>query len=134
MAIKLYQGGTDAADQPPMAAPGARMDEKGQSQTASDDGVMQINPDIAADSAGSQSAGGYHIQVQSYADEMSAIQSVERLKQMGHPAQIAETDVDGKIWYRVQIGEYPDRATAQEAKDALSGQGLTDTLIIKNDQ
>ena len=95
--------------------------------------LMQIKPS-AAESVNNPAADSYHLQVQSVSDQMSAIGSIERLKQMGHQAHIAETDVDGKIWYRVQIGGFPDRVAAQMARDTLTGQGFTDTLIIKNGQ
>ncbi|BBO67450.1 type II secretion system protein GspD [Desulfosarcina alkanivorans] len=140
MQIKLYQGGEDPAVVPPVesgpAADPASNAPTGETEpggTGSGDGVTQIPP-AAIESAGSRTDGAYLVQVQSFADERSAIRSVTRLKQMGHQAHIAETDVDGKIWYRVQIGHYPDRATAQTARDTLSGQGMTDTLIIKNGQ
>ena len=61
---------------------------------------------------------------QSLSDQMSAIESVERLKQMGHQAHIDETDVDGKIYYRVRIGSFPDRIAAQMARDTLHRTGL----------
>jgi general secretion pathway protein D len=93
--------------------------------------MMQMVP-ADAQSKPSALAGGYHLQVQSHSDQMSAIASVERLKQMGHQAHIDETDVDGKIWYRVNIGDFPDRVAAQTARDTLSEQGIADTLIIKN--
>jgi cell division septation protein DedD len=93
--------------------------------------VLPIKPS-AAESVDDRSAAGYHLQVQSFSDQRSAIGSVERLKQMGHQAHIAETDVDGKIWYRVLIGDFPDRGAAQTTRDALSEQGMTDALVIKN--
>lgn len=139
MQIKLYQGGTDTSVMPPVQSdatdttPGAPMKDKGENGTGRNDDVMQITP-TAAESFGSHSAGGYLLQVQSFTDQKTADQSVARLKQMGHQAHIAETDVDGKIWYRVQIGGYPDRTAAQMARDTLTEQGISDTLIIKMGQ
>jgi general secretion pathway protein D len=109
------------------------MDEKSKSGNEHSNGVMQITPGTA-ESAASPSADGYLLQVQSYADELSAIQSVARLKQMGHQAHIEESELDGKIWYRVQIGGFRDHASALTAQDALSEAGMTNTLLIKNDQ
>jgi general secretion pathway protein D len=136
MQIKMYNGDADKipalsieTDPQDESLPGAVMD--GADGTGAGDPVMQINPS-AAESVGNRSADGYHLQVQSFSDQLSAIGSVERLKQMGHQAYITETDVDGKIWYRVQISGFPDRVAAQMARDTLSGQGMTDTLIIKN--
>ena len=141
MQIKLYRDGEDTADQPVIemvppddTVPEIKIDDQSHSDTPAEDGsMMQIVPS-AAETQPSVLAGSYHIQVQSLSDQMSAIESVERLKQMGHQAHIAEMDVDGKIWYRVQIVGFPDRVVAQMARDTLTGQGFTDTLIIKNGQ
>ena len=138
MQIKLYHGGGETTVEPPIetgppddAAPEVLINEKG--ETGNGDPIMQISPS-AAESVTNPAADSYYLQVASVSDQMSAIGSIERLKQMGHQAHIAETDVDGKIWYRVQIGGFPDRVAAQMARDTLTGQGFTDTLIIKNGQ
>jgi len=140
MQIKLYQGGKAPADTPPIemdpqndTAPGAMMDDKGETGTGNSDPLMQKTPAVT-ESGNNSASGGYLLQVQSFSDEMSATGSVQRLNKMGHAAYIAETDVDGKIWYRVQIGGFPDRVAAQMARDTLSEQGIADTLIIKNGQ
>ena len=70
--------------------------------------------------------------MQSFSDEQSALGSVDRLKQIGYPAFISKTDVDGKAWYRVQIGGFADRDAALLARDNLSGQGIADAFIIKS--
>jgi general secretion pathway protein D len=138
MQIKLYNGDQDETLSLPIETdprnepvPESMINDTGKSGTANSDPIMSITPS-AAESADS-TASGYHLQVQSFSDQMSAMESVARLKQMGHQAHIAETDVDGKIWYRVQIGGFPDRVAAQMTRDTLSEQGMTDTLIIKND-
>ncbi len=138
MQIKLYHGGGETTVEPPIetgppddAAPEVLINEKG--ETGNGDAIMQISPS-AAESVTNRAAASYYLQVESVSDQMSAIGSIERLKQMGHQAYIAETDVDGKIWYRVQIGGFPDRVAAQMARDTLTGQGFTDTLIINNGQ
>ncbi len=136
MQIKLYRGGEDPMVTPPVetgplndSGPESRINDQNATGSASREAVRPAE----GESVGRAAPGGYLLQVQSLADEMSAIQAVARLKQMGHAAYIAATDVDGKIWYRIQIGGFPDRAAAQITRDALSGQGLADTLIIKND-
>ena len=140
MQIRLYLGGEDTMLSPAIetgpendSVPGAMINDNGATETANSDHTMQIKP-FVAESVNNPAADGYHLQVQSVSDEMSAIESVERLKQIGHQARIAETDVDGKIWYRVQIGGFPDRIAAQMARDTLTEQGFTDTLIIKKGQ
>ncbi len=138
MQIKLYHGGGETTVEPPIetgppddAAPEVLINDK--DETGYGDPIMQISPS-AAESVTNPAADSYYLQVASVSDQMSAIGSIERLKQMGHQAHIAETDVDGKIWYRVQIGGFPDRVAAQMARNTLTGQGFTDTLIIKNGQ
>jgi general secretion pathway protein D len=136
--IKLYQGGTDTTIVPPIEiaplsvgpAPTISTDKSDTLAGSPADGMQITTP--AAGEPESSGAGTYLIQVQSFSDEMSALASVARLQQMGHRAHITETDVDGKIWYRIHIGGFPDRASAQAQRDRLSGQGITDTLIIKN--
>ena len=121
MQIKLYKGVKEAPDTPP----------------AETDPTDETDPEAVMDDAGpttGAASDAYLVQVQSFADEMSAMQSVAHLKQMGHPAHVTESDVDGRIWYRVMVGGFPDRASAQTARDALSTQGVVDTLIVKNGQ
>ena len=140
MQIRLYLGGEDTMLSPAIetgpeddSVPGAMINDNGATETANSDHTMQIKP-FVAESVNNPAADSYYLQVESVSDQMSAIGSIERLKQMGHQAHIAETDVDGKIWYRVQIGGFPDRVAAQMARDTLTEQGFTDTLIIKNGQ
>jgi general secretion pathway protein D len=74
--------------------------------------------------------GAYYLQVQSFADEMNAIEMETRLNAMGYEAQIVETEVDNKVWYRVQVGGYPDRPSAKIAQESLVERGLNETLIL----
>ncbi|MGD8703860.1 MAG: type II secretion system secretin GspD, partial [Desulfosarcina sp.] len=149
--IKLYRGGEDPAGTPPVETPPdsdnipeIKFDDQSRpggtegvpaiSPTAavSADDVLNISP-AAAPSTGDRSAGGYRLQVQSYSDENAAIDSVKQLQQMGHRAEVAPAEVNGKIWYRIQIAGFNDWAEAQTAKETLSDQGLADAFIIKND-
>jgi general secretion pathway protein D len=72
----------------------------------------------------------YFLQVQSFADEMNAIEMETRLNAMGYKAQIVETEVENKVWYRIQVGGYPDRASALKAQESLTEKGLNGTLIL----
>ncbi len=111
--IKLYQGGggdatpAEPMEEAPQFAPGAET------------------------SSMNQASENYLLQVQSYSDETSAIQSVEHLQQMGYPAAIATSELDGKIWYRVQIGGFSDIAAARTTQTQLAEQGMVDSFIIK---
>ena len=82
----------------------------------------------AQDSAATEE---YLIQVEAFSDKELAIESVQRLKEMDYHAYITESHVDGKTWYRVQIGGFSDRAAAQTTRDALSDEGISEPFIIK---
>ena len=143
MQIKLYHGGS-GSDSPTAAPPAdaepvtegepeSRLNDTDETEPASSgDPVMQITPERLESLSGTET-GSYLIQVQSFSDQLKALQSVARLNRMGHQAQVAETDLDGKIWYRVQIGGFTDWATAQSAQKTLIGQGIAGTLILKTD-
>jgi general secretion pathway protein D len=137
MQIKMYRGddesaetSTDGTGPPEADVPGIQTDQPADKGSGGDGSVMQIDPE-AVESDEYSPTGAYLIQVLSLTDEQSAINAVARLVALGHDAHIVETDVDGKIWYRVLIGEYPDWATAQHTRDTLADQGYPATLIIK---
>ncbi|BBO87462.1 type II secretion system secretin GspD [Desulfosarcina ovata] len=117
--IKLYQGDDDDHAPPPLAG------------TPPSDPEVRPVPD-AEPPAGHLQEEEYRLQVQSVADEQSALESMERLIRMGYPAHVTQIELANKIWYRVQIGGFADRISAEEARDALSAKGFADTLIIKS--
>ncbi|BBO80148.1 type II secretion system protein GspD [Desulfosarcina ovata subsp. sediminis] len=117
--IKLYQGDDDGHAPPPPA------------DIPHPDPEVSPVPDVAP-SAGPLQEEEYRLQVQSVADEQSALESMERLVRMGYPAHVTQIELANKIWYRVQVGGFPNRASAEEARDALSAKGFTDTLVIKS--
>jgi general secretion pathway protein D len=141
--IKLYGGEENSSmTLPPATAPqddppsDTTIENKDQGRRDGDGATAPTGsatePSLAANEAtGVNGSGGYIIQVQSFADEMSALESEARLKKLGYRAYIKQTDVKGKIWYRVQIGGLPDRAAAQSMRETLSTQGFAHTLIIK---
>jgi general secretion pathway protein D len=141
--IKLYGGGDSSSiTLPPATPPKADppptppIENKDQGRVESGAAVTTVAPapNIAAKEAtGGNGSGAYIVQVQAFADEMSALESVARLKKLGYRAGIRQKDVKGKIWYQVQIGEMPDRTTAQSMRETLSTQGFTHALIIKKE-
>jgi len=135
--IKLYQGGGGDAtpvapvDEVPQSGPGEDGMGGDQSRT---DGTTRDDAMAAADAGATamdQPPENYLLQVQSFSDETSAIASVDHLKKLGYPATIAQSKVDGKIWYRVQIGGFPDLAAARTTQEQLAEQGMLDSFIIK---
>ena len=136
MQIKLYQGGRDELVPPPMESmppdsdvPGIVIDDGANSNPPVPPSRSTV-PEPASDSP----AGTYLLQVQSFADERSALDSQTALQKLGYPADITKTDVDGKIWYRVRIGGFADRPSAIAVRSTLAEQGFTDTLIIEEGQ
>ena len=134
MQIKLYQGGRDELVTSPMESipqdddvPGIVIEEGAKAGEPAPQTLPEAS--AAADTAAGQS---YLLQVRSVADERSALESQAALKTLGYPAYITETDVDGKIWYRVRIAGFADRSAALEVRGRLTEQGFTDTLIIED--
>ncbi|HSO19161.1 MAG TPA: type II secretion system secretin GspD, partial [Desulfosarcina sp.] len=136
--IKLYQGGSrDAATVPktievPEDDPGVKRMDDDQSRIDGPvgDQALQAAADAGATMMG-EPVGSYFLQVQSFSDETTALASLAHLRQMGHPAAIDRSEVDGKIWYRVQIGGFTDLAAARLAQEQLVEQGMPDAFIIK---
>ena len=67
----------------------------------------------------------YRIQVASYQDLGKAEDHVQTLKQLGHEAFVEKVVVKGKgTWYRVGIGRFKNKETAERAGTDLKGQGI----------
>jgi len=133
--IKMYRGGIEEMGSPSVepndeddGIPEIVIDAPDDSQ----DSALPPAPDNPSPAAGeSDATGAYLLQVQSFTDEVAAIESVARLNDWGYAASIVETDLDGKVWYRVRVGGFPDRTSAENARDKLIKQGITDTLILE---
>src|SRR3990170_5940097 len=77
-------------------------------------------PAPPVDTAGSKESGkGWTVQVNAFPDERSAKTWVDRLKNKGYNAYVAEVNVKGKIWYRVRVGQYGTREEAKKVEEAL---------------
>lgn len=126
--IKLYRGGVTTP-----AAPSA--DDQPETGILLNQNETPATPDgplsAASPSLGRPAEGGYVIQVQSLTDELSALQAAQRLEAMGHPIHITQSDVNGKIWYRLRTDTFPDLAAAETAQADLAGRGIGGTLIMK---
>ncbi len=66
-----------------------------------------------------ESGKGWTIQVNAFPDERSAKTWVDRLKNKGYNAYVAEVNVKGKIWYRVRVGQYGTREEAKKVEEVL---------------
>jgi general secretion pathway protein D len=133
--IKLYQGGGTTTEELPSlrgddASPASAIEQEMEPQ---EDDIPGITQETFAPPAEEKPPVGssYFIQVLSFADEVNALEAVNRLEKIGYNAQLNETEVENKVWYRVQVGGYPDRQTALRAQQNLAEEGMTDTIIIQ---
>lgn len=74
------------------------------------------------------------VQVNAYPDERSARQLVDRLKNKGYNAQIAETRNKGKVWYRVRVGSYRSREEADRVLEDLKNKEKFDKAFATSRQ
>ncbi|MBI2533455.1 MAG: SPOR domain-containing protein [Deltaproteobacteria bacterium] len=72
-----------------------------------------------------ESGKGWTVQVNAFPDEKSAKTWVDRLKNKGYNAYVAEVNVKGKIWYRVRVGQYGTREEAKKVEEAPVEGGET---------
>jgi cell division septation protein DedD len=61
----------------------------------------------------------WRAQVNAFPDERSAQQIVDRLKNKGYNAYVAEVQNKGKTWFRVNVGRYSSRDEADKMVDVL---------------
>ena len=136
--IKLYRGGISDIEPATIdsSLPDAPAPETRQAVPMADptSDSRKALPDPPPDGASKAPAatGYYYVQVHSFADQRSAMEAAERLKPLGHEPQVVETELDGKIWYRVQIGDGSDLDSARKIRDGLIKQGYRGILILRN--
>ncbi|MEZ5331578.1 MAG: SPOR domain-containing protein [Thermoanaerobaculia bacterium] len=75
---------------------------------------------------------GLVIQVFSSADRSQAQQLVDRLKKGGHPAFLSPDVVDGRTMFRVRIGPYDERQSAERVAENVRRSYRLDTWITQN--
>jgi cell division septation protein DedD len=61
----------------------------------------------------------WSVQVNSFPDEKSADELLDRLKRRGYSAFVTEAQVSGKTWYRVRVGRFTSREEAAKTEAAL---------------
>lgn len=69
-----------------------------------------------------ESGKSWTVQVNAFPDEKSAKTWVDRLKNKGYNAYVAEVNIKGKTWYRVRVGQYSTREEAKKVEEAMKKQ------------
>jgi DedD protein len=61
----------------------------------------------------------WYVQVNAFPDEQSGKVWVDRLKNKGYNAILTEARNNGKLWYRVRVGQFSSREEAERIADIL---------------
>jgi septal ring-binding cell division protein DamX len=90
---------------------------------------------IQQKSAGEQTQDSYlyTIQVAAYQNYKDAVAEVSELEEMGFSPYQEKAQKNGKLWYRVRVGNFASLEHAKIAKTWLSKAGI-DSIIIKREQ
>lgn len=86
--------------------------------------VLPTNP--------TSSVGRYTIQIASYATEQEAKTHAENLKTKGYESFYVSASVNGKDWYRVSVGLFPDHKSAMVYREEnLKDPSLKSSIVQK---
>lgn len=69
-----------------------------------------------------ESGKAWYVQVNAFPDEKSGKVSVDRLRNRGYNAYLMEARNNGKLWYRVRVGEFSSREEAERIADILKSK------------
>ncbi|HEY7318942.1 MAG TPA: SPOR domain-containing protein [Candidatus Binatia bacterium] len=69
-----------------------------------------------------ESGKAWYVQVNAFPDQESGKVSVDRLKNKGYNAHLMEARNNGKLWYRVRVGEFSSREEAEKIADILKSK------------
>lgn len=75
----------------------------------------------------------YVLQVSSYQEKSPADEEVKRLKQNGFAAHLIASDLSGKgKWYRVRVGSFADKASAEKLQGLVREKtGLSAIIVLE---
>jgi cell division protein FtsN len=74
--------------------------------------------------------GSFHVHVSSFRDSARALLAQEREGFSELPVRLHPVDVEGRTWYRVLVGEFPDLLSAAAFRDSLLDQAGRDFCVI----
>ena len=92
-----------------------------------------LPPSLPVNQVKSVAAGGgrFTVQVSSFRDMNYAETLASKLEQKGYPAFVKPIQLpNGQIWYRVNIGRYPDRDSAQSFANRVQMKEAFKTMVI----
>lgn len=79
-----------------------------------------------------ESGEAWYVQVNAFPDERSGQIFVDKLKDKGYNAYLTEGRNEGKLWYRVRVGEFSSREEAERAAEILkSKENLTKAFATR---
>jgi len=84
---------------------------------------MAVAPAGLASSRIARPGGEFAVQVGAFASRARAQSLCEALIRDGDAPTVTEAEVGGDTYFRVRLGPYPDRQTAQAAAQRLAGRG-----------
>jgi cell division septation protein DedD len=119
-------GAAAPVEEPPLATPppaAAPVEEAPQSAVRAEAGSPEGAPTTRE---------GLVIQVFSSADRTQAQQLVDRLQEGGHPAFLSPEEVGGRTMFRVRIGPYEERQSAERVAENVRRSYRLDTWITQN--
>ena len=122
--LKLKTGGGDAAPRTPAEHPSAAKSEQKVPPLAKKETPQPRIP------ASATSKVRYTIQVSAYPDRSQAEDEVRNMKKRGYAAFVVATDLPDKgTWYRVRIGSFSKRESAEKLAAELKSKDGISTFI-----
>jgi len=115
---------------PEKAAKSERKEVKAKGREASPPGSLKTEDKapreksnaVQLSNSAEESGKAWYVQVNAFPDEKSGKVSVDRLKNKGYNAYLTEARNNGKLWYRVRVGEFSSREEAERIADILKSK------------
>ncbi len=108
--------------------------QKPEKQSAPTESPKYAKKEVAhlAEKIKEQSSGKFSIQVGAFSQREKALSVVEKAKKLGYSAEIKETTSEGKTLYKVLVGRYGDRPTADKALKEIQGKlGIEKPFVVE---
>jgi len=131
-AIPEPGAGTSMVDDLTAAEPATQIADAGDKPATKPDAPVAVTRESsAAAEPAADDKGDLVVQVFSSNDATQARRVLGRLAQGGHPAFLSPVEVSGRTMYRVRIGPYAERATAEKVAESVRRTFKLDTWITQ---